>query len=288
MAKFGLEVEYGGPIPQVLTELREAQLTSHTGQHGYSGHSMTEWVVKYDASVSNGGEMVSPPLVFEDPDQRAQVNRAVAALKAGGGRTDSRAGIHVHIDASDLSAEQLAMVGRTFYKFQDVLWRLASSGWRTMRPGSTTFCRPLTDTQAQAFAKVKSEGQLIRAYYGRDMRDPRQQLGHGDSSRYYGLNLHSWFYRGTIEFRIFNSSVNADRIQAYIALCHALVEDARRGNKRSVNKTFPIGAMARGEVTEKAAYHRFQQVMRYEAGMDLADYKLMNRCWKDSVPQTWG
>lgn len=283
MRKFGLEVEYGGSVDAAVQELRAEGLSELTNRVNYSEFSQTYWVVKTDASVNRGGEMVSPPLDFDDPEQRGQVNKAIAALVRSGATTDPSAGIHVHIDASDLTAEQVAMVARCFTKFEDVIYRLATSGWRTMRPGGIRYCKPLTQTQIDGLAKAKTPQQVGRAYYG---HDGFEMAGHGHGSRYCGINLHSWFYRGTIEFRVFNSSLNAERIQAYIAICMALVEDARRGNKRQVGtRAYRLGGMKAGTTDPKAAYHRFQQVVRYSAGMNLEDYKLMNRCWKDSVPQ---
>jgi hypothetical protein len=47
---------------------------------------------------------------------------------------------------------------------------------------------------------------------------------HHDSARYCGVNLHSWFYRKTIEFRVFNSSLNPERVQGYIGMCMAMVQ----------------------------------------------------------------
>lgn len=287
MRKFGIEVEYGGtgrdPILSAARELHAEGLAANAGQASYIGHSQTHWIVKADGSVSDGGEMVSPPLDFDDPEQRGQVNRAIAALKRSGATTAQSAGIHVHIDCSDMTGEQIACLARTFTKFEDILFRLASSGWRTIRPGSRSYCRPLTDEQVARLSRAKTKEQVEFAYYG--SHGAAAYAGHGHGSRYHALNLHSWFYRGTVEFRLFNSSLNADRIQAYIAICVALVEDARKGNKRSVNKAYRLGGMASGTTNEKSAYHRFQQIVRYECGMSLDDYKLMNRCWKDSVPQ---
>ena len=286
--KFGIEVEYMGSIPAAVEALRAAGLSSMSGQYGYVGHSDTEWVVKADGSVSRGGEMVSPPLNFDDPEQRSQVNKAIAALRSTGATTGEAAGIHIHVDASDLTAEQVACVARTFVKFEDIIYRLATSGWRSLRPGGASYCKPLTQTQITGLSRAKTKAQVYNAYFGRRISEAdvrNLHVSHSDAARYYGLNLQSWFYRGTIEFRVFNSSLNADRIQAYIAVCVALVEDARRGKKRSVNKAYRVGGMRAGTTNPDAAYHRFQQVVRYEAGMSLEDYKLMNKCWKDSLPQ---
>lgn len=286
MRKFGIEIEFGGDRNAAVAAIRAAGLSSATRQHGYQGHSQTEWVVKMDGSVGRGGELVSPPLDFDDASQREQVTRAVQALKDAGCTTDSSAGIHVHIDTTGLTVEHIAAVARVYTKFEDVLYRIASSGWQRMRSGASTYAKPLTQQQVTALAKCKTEAALLRAYYGEGEAGARRRSAyHGDNARYYGLNLHSWFYRKTIEFRIFNSSLNAERIQGYIAICVALVEDARRGNRRSINKAYRLGDMVAGSAREEAALHRFLQVLRYEAGMSVEDMKRVRRIWKDSKPQ---
>lgn len=284
MRKFGIELELGlqpgCSIHQVSDALRAAGLGGAT--HGYSGHSQTHWVVKLDGSVNNGVEVVSPPLDFDDPAARAQVDTAIAAIKDYT-KPVPAAGIHVHIESRDLTPRQVAGVARTFSHFEDVLYRLASSGWRTIRPGTRQYAYPLTEGQVQQLAKAKTEEDVRSAYYG---RGGSFAAGHGHHSRYCGLNLHSHFYRGTIEFRIFNSSLNRKRVQTYIAICMAVVQDARNGHLRSVNKRGRLGDMA-AEVRDAAKeFHHFQAVVRYqEGGMNLDDYKNLKVLWKDSRAQ---
>lgn len=45
---------------------------------------------------------------------------------------------------------------------------------------------------------------------------------HYNSTRYHGINLHSYFSKGTIEFRLFNSTLHAGKIKAYIQFCLAV------------------------------------------------------------------
>jgi hypothetical protein len=85
------------------------------------------WTIKADGSVQ-GGEMVSPVLEIDNPEHREQVTRAINAIKAAGARTDPSAGIHVHIDGSGMTAEQVGSVARIFTKFEDCIYRIASSG----------------------------------------------------------------------------------------------------------------------------------------------------------------
>lgn len=292
----GVEVEYIGDVPAVIDALRAAGLSSRNSISSYMGHSSDEWITKRDASVSargeynypdpranfSGGELVSPPMDFDDPTTREAITKAVMVLQTTGAYPNDSAGIHVHVECRDLSVKQIAAVVKNFYKFQDVIYRLASSGHRTMRSGAASYAPPIGEARVRRIAAARTMQELQLAYTGDRHYNPRN---HGDSSRYCGINLHSYFYRGTIEFRVFNSSVNPERVQAYVAMCVALVEDARRGKSRSINKVYALGGMQSGATNEKNAYHRFAQVLRYEAGMALEDMSRLTKMWNDSCPQ---
>lgn len=284
MRTVGVEVEFIGDLEAVIAGLNEAGLSTRTGRHSYIGHSNSEWVVKLDGSVSGGGELVSPPLDFDDPAQRQQITTATNVLLRAGARPNHSTGVHVHVGCGDLTVKQVVAVAKNFFKYEDIIYRLASSGWREMRSASYTYAPPLDEGRARAIAKARTMNQLMTAWYRRsDVSGIARD--HGHSSRYCGLNLHSYFYRQTIEFRVFNGTVNADRMQAYVAMCMALVQDAREGNSRSVNAAYRLGGMRAGSLVEKNIWHRFLQVLRYEANMSKEDMGLLQACWKDSRPQ---
>lgn len=46
--------------------------------------------------------------------------------------------------------------------------------------------------------------------------------GHYNQTRYHGINLHAFFTKGTVEFRLFNGTTHAGRIKAYIQFCLAM------------------------------------------------------------------
>ena len=280
--RIGIELEFVGDCYAVLTGLREAGLSSRTDIHSYTGHSDDEWIVKHDGSVSSGGEMVSPPMEFNDPETREQIRKAVKVLADAGARGDNSAGIHVHVESGGMSAEQLSNLTRTFHHFEDAIFRIGTSGWNRMRSAGASYCKPLSSRQISALAKAKTEGQLRAAYYG---RGEGFSAGHGHSARYQALNLHSHFYRNTVEFRLFNSSVNPMRVLTYVALCHALMVDAAKGAKRSVNKRYALGDMAAGRAEEDKIIFNFLTVLRYKAEMNLEDYRNVKKLWKDSRPQ---
>ena len=294
MAKIGIEIEFiarGVDKRTILARLRSAGIEVIDRSHTHSGHSLSEWQLKRDGSVAHGFELVSHPLEFEDA--RTQVTAAVQALQDAGCQTGDAAGIHVHVDGNDLTARQVAAVGRFFYKFEDQIYRLASSGWNSIRRGASSYCKPLPERTAKELAKVRTLDDLQRAWYGSADSARWAQSNGYDNSRYHGVNIHSWFYRRTIEFRVFNSSMNPNRIWMYVALAHAIVQDARNGYTRSTGKAFRLGAMKGGTVSENAAILRLQQVLRYGhdtmaegiENMSKDDWKLVRKYWKDSKPQ---
>lgn len=299
MRRFGIEIEFEGDLGQAIEALREAGLSVIDARHTHdTGTAPAGWAVKRDGSVFRGGELVSPPLDFDDPEQRAQVTTAVEALQRSGATTTPQAGIHVHIEAKNddgtvFTGRQIASVVRFVYKFEDAIYRIASSGWQSIRDGARSYCKPIPENTAQAIMKVKTIDELRNVWDGRSLngRERRANPFARHHDRYHGLNLRSFFMRGTIEFRYFNSSLNPVRIQTYIALCVAIGEDARRGYSRSVKKSYKLGAMKAGQVGENAVFLRLQQIFRSESKdtsiiMSTEDWKnLRNLCWKGSVPQ---
>ena len=68
----------------------------------------------------------------------------------------------------------------------------------------------------------KSMAEFETLWYNGDSR----RNVHYDYSRYHALNLHSVFSKGTIEFRMFNSTLHAGEVKSYIQLCLAISHQA--------------------------------------------------------------
>lgn len=294
---FGVEIEIGFPpgrsestatFEMIRDAIRATGLPCKM-INSHLGSSSSEWVVKRDGSLNEQGfEVVSPPLDFNDEAQRGQVDTVVRVLQGLGCRTIKEGGIHVHIGASDLDAKQIAAVCRFIWIYEDVLYRIASSGWERIRPEALSegaYAKPLDQKILQDMLKVKEFSDLARAWTG------ERTWSGSEGDRYQAINLNSYWIRGTIEFRLFNTSLNPDRVQAYIALSMAMVRDARSGHVRYTNKNYPLGYMASKD--EAARYRllvRFQQVMTTNSRdthrlMSKQDWKRIRMCWRDSVPQ---
>jgi len=86
------------------------------------------------------------------------------------------------------------------------------------------YCRPIREDFIRGIERRKrrTREQLNRLWYGYRNTAPIQY----DPSRYSILNLHSLFWRGTIEVRAFDGTLHAGRILAYLVLCLALAAKA--------------------------------------------------------------
>ena len=65
----------------------------------------------------------------------------------------------------------------------------------------------------------------------------RRRTDHYNDTRYHGLNLHATFTKGTVEFRLFNSTTHAGEIKAYIQFCLAVSHQALTQKKASARRT---------------------------------------------------
>jgi hypothetical protein len=95
----------------------------------------------------------------------------------------------------------------------------------------TRYCRPVNELFRAEIARKKrawTKDEVRTAWYGTS--SPTVVTRYHES-RYHGLNLNSYFYRGTIEFRYFNGTMHAGKIKAYIQFVLALASKAMVASK---------------------------------------------------------
>lgn len=307
--KFGIEIEFEGNKTAVYEAIRDTGIRVVARFDTHSGSSNRSWTVKRDGSVPRGGELVSPPMDFNNPRWRTELQTICEAMRRVGAQPSAEAGIHVHVEAvhengDNMTGREIASVVRFTYKFEDAIYRIASSGWDTIRSGARTYAKPIPEETAQLLMKAQTRQEVDAIWFEgsstwggaptlSNRRIARHPLARVVSAqeRYCATNLHALTAHNTIEFRYFNSSLNHKRIEGYVALCMAIVDDARNGFSRSVKLSYPIGSMARGEVTEQKLFLRLQQIFRSNGKdtkicMSEADWKnLRASCWKKSKAQ---
>lgn len=236
--RFGVEIEMTG-----ITRAAAARAISRVlGDLGYSNEGGPyfawsvvdqkgrKWMLVRDSSIlveddtnpfdSQQVELVTPVLEYEDLDLLRTV---VNALRQAGAVVNESCGIHVHVDASHHTAKSLRNLVILFWTKQDLIYRALQVNNRRLN-----FCRPLGRDLFERFVRVRGADmeRLADAWYIEDY--DRHARYH--ETRYHGLNLHSVWYRGTIEFRFFNGTLDADKITAYVQFCLAMSAKAIAAN----------------------------------------------------------
>ena len=179
------------------------------------------WTVMADSSLSAAfhlqAEVVSPILTYPDLETLQEVVRAV---RRTGAKVDASCGIHLHVDAARFDAKGLGNLVKIVNKQEQLIEH--ALGMNEQR--RSCFCRGI---DAAFLARLETRRPrtleaLNEAWYGYRNTAPI----HYDSTRYRGLNLHNVWFRGTVEFRWFDSTLHAGKVKAYIQFTLALAAKA--------------------------------------------------------------
>lgn len=240
---FGIEIEMtgltGAAAARIIAGHFDTQAT-HVGG-GYDAYTIRDnrnrqWKVVSDASIRcrNGNnrsasrdysvEFVSPICQYEDIET---VQELVRKLRAGGAKVNDSCGIHIHVDASFHTPQTLRNIVNIMASKEDLLYKTLK-----VQVNREHYCQK-ADTRCLEELNHKRPRTMEEVeelwYNGRGSR-----YHHYDISRYHALNLHSVFSKDTIEFRMFNSTLHAGEVKAYIQLCLAISHQAlvQRGASR--------------------------------------------------------
>lgn len=228
--RFGIEIEMTG----ITREKAARTLAEHLGAGGayYAGGAYKKWTVKdqqgrtwnfvSDASISTDGgeqvELVSPILTYEDIPS---LQEAARKLRKAGAKVNTSCGIHIHIDAAVHTAQSLRNLSNIIASKEDLLYEALN-----VHAGRLHHCKKVKPgfTQELNQKKPKTLDALSTIWY-KDTTSGAHY--HYNETRYHGLNIHNVWFRGTVEFRFFNSTLHAGEIKTYIQLALAISHQAR-------------------------------------------------------------
>jgi hypothetical protein len=172
-------------------------------------------------------ELVTPICRYEDIETLQEI---VRALRATGARVNSSCGMHCHIGADQHSAQTLRNIVNIMAAKEDLLYktlRVQVNRERYCKRINTDFLDRLNRNRPQYMEDFEQQW-----YDGTSRRHV-----HYHDSRYRGLNLHSVFDKGTVEFRMFNATLHAGEVKTAIQLCLAISHQALTQSRASHSKT---------------------------------------------------
>ena len=140
----------------------------------------------------------------------------------------------MHVDAANHNRQSLKNIMGIMFSKEDILFRALQVNEARAR----RWCKKVREPMLERARRLPGEEtkdltKLERIWY-EGSPSPGE---HYNWTRYYALNLHSVFYRGTVEFRMFNATLHAGRIKAYVNLCLAISAQAINQRSTVMHKT---------------------------------------------------
>ncbi len=165
-------------------------------------------------------ELVTPKLSYEELPKLQEVVRQV---RHAGAKVNDSCGIHVHVDAANHNRQSLKNLLSIMFSKEDILYKALQVNERRAQQ----WCQRVREPMLREARRLSSEETQNLTALERIWYEGRPESHeHYNWTRYYALNLHSVFYRGTVEFRLFNSTLHAGKVAAYVNLCLAMSEQA--------------------------------------------------------------
>lgn len=241
----GVEIEMTGITRQAAAQV-VAEYFGTTANYvggGYDAYEVEDnggriWKIMYDSSikakkkVSDGEidtltdsqahiykvELVTPILNYIDIETLQEVVRTV---RKAGAVVNQSCGMHIHIGAKDFTAKQLRTLLNFVASREEIFYaalNVYESRKRYCKPADRRIIREINQKKPVTLEQFKNVW-----YNG----VPSKSKQHYDLSRYTICNLHAFFSKGTIEFRIFNSTLHAGEVKAAIQFCLGLTHTAK-------------------------------------------------------------
>ena len=248
--RFGIEIEMTGITREKAAEAiaeyfgtESFYIGTYYKTYGAKDRQGRTWKATYDSSIiaqkKSGGrtvraadeykcEVVSPILTYED---MADLQEIIRQLRHKGAFVNSQCGIHIHVDASRYTPQTLRNLVNIIASKEDILYKALR-----IDPARLRWCKKTNERLLEAINRRKPQTMeaLKDIWYAGSTRGRDE---HYNDTRYHGLNLHSTFTKGTVEFRLFNSTTHAGEIKAYIQFCLAVSHQALTQKKASARKT---------------------------------------------------
>jgi hypothetical protein len=236
--RFGIEIECFG-----ITRQRAAEVINATGlvcrREDYGHSTPSNWKIVTDGSVhGNSGEefeVVSP--ILSGQDGLDQVRKVATALAGAGAKVNKTCGLHVHVDAQDLSGADIINCVKRYAANESAIDGFMP---KSRRAANNTYCQPMTYVA----------GLLERTAL---TSTARMVAGITSSNRYYKLNLCAFVRHGTLEFRQHSGTVEAHKMINWIIFCVNFVETSRVQVVREESMGTDTSSMRKNAIEKKFA-----------------------------------
>jgi hypothetical protein len=170
--------------------------------------------IVHDGSLPFGGFEINTAPAAGDLYVR-QITDICKKLAKAKAEVTAQCGLHVHLDARDYNFYDIRRLVKVYAAIEPALFLMVPPSRRNSR-----YCARCADVYEEAIKDGKvphkevKESIVLGTYGELDSTEHRRHKYPDDlrRARYNALNIHSWFYRGTIECRLLEGTVDPEEI----------------------------------------------------------------------------
>lgn len=164
-----------------------------------------------------------------------QIKDLTSALAVGSAEVTNDCGFHVHIDARDFRYWDIRKLIILYQKIENGLFDMVPKSRR-----KNAFCMPcgvrylanITTCNRPKLMKKQLIHNVYKEAPNKLFKDKRTE--HRVDARYYALNIHSWFYRGTIECRLAAGTRDPIKIINWSLLWVSIIDFVNRESESTI------------------------------------------------------
>jgi hypothetical protein len=205
----------------------------HNSNGRYERTDDTNRFCYIETDSSCGYELIFDRISLNSRAQAEKVAAVQSILKEfksdGTIALSAKCGFHVHVDVSDWGMKEIVSAYHLWNYLEDPIFRFASAFWGTHRD----------EEVGGGYSTPVPKGHTTRTMIGRTLSSRRDALNFSPILNAMGnCSCNASFYEDwanctcnlrqpTLEFRVFNATLNQRKIRAYLAFCVAFVNIAK-------------------------------------------------------------
>jgi len=181
------------------------------------------WTMDFDGSLENGSEYKSKDKnkLYFNEDCIDQIKEIIGLIKAHKGNIRPTCSLHCHIDMKKFTNQEIINIVKAFYNHQDKIYK----DFKVVKSRENNYAKKLNKRMVNSLTPAKITAiKRGRTAFKEDMFQDRD----------FGLNLYSLSVHGTLEFRLFNGTIQVRNIKSNIKWCieFCLANAKGNGNRR--------------------------------------------------------
>ena len=199
---FGVEIEaFNIPRAELARALRQAGIKVKTDTRGNDAYEENYWKVTTDGSIEGNQtfELVSPKL--KGTKGIKELEKVCKVLKQKNAKINKSCGLHIHLDATDFNIDDWQALIKNYINYEKLIDSFMPKSRR-----NNYYCKSMMKNHR---SKNSIYADLERCDCIEDIRDFY-------NSKYYRLNVQSYFRHKSVEFRQHSGTIEFEKIKSDI------------------------------------------------------------------------